>query len=44
MTDHKHGSMSTRVHEKTFEGFIRVSKFVAFASIGALIFMALFNS
>ncbi len=44
MAEHQHGSMSTRVHEKTFEGFIKASKFVAISSILVLIFLALFNS
>jgi len=25
MAEHKHGSMDTRVHEKTYEGFIKVT-------------------
>ncbi len=44
MAEHKHGSMNTDVQEKTFEGFIKVSSYVAAASIGILIFMALVNS
>ena len=42
--DHKHGSMDTRDHEKTFEGFIRMSIWVAGISIGILIFLGLVNS
>ena len=41
---HEHGSMDTSVHEKTFEGFIRVSIIVAAVSIGILIFLALVNA
>lgn len=44
MTDHKFGEMDTSVHESTFTGFIKVSKFVAGLSIAVLIFMALVNS
>ena len=44
MADHKHGEMDTKVQEETFEGFIKVSSYVAYASIGILIFMALVNS
>ncbi|GGE40946.1 hypothetical protein GCM10011360_30590 [Primorskyibacter flagellatus] len=44
MADHKHGEMDTTVQEKTFEGFIKASTWIAGISIGALIFMALFNS
>lgn len=43
-TEHKHGSMSIRDHEKTFAGFIRLSIWVAGISIGILVFMALVNS
>ena len=41
---HVHGSMDTKTHEKTFDGFIRVSITVAAVSIGILIFMALVNA
>lgn len=44
MGEHKHGSMDVTEQEKTFEGFIRVSIWVAGLSIGAVIFMAIFNS
>jgi len=44
MADHKHGEMDTTVQEKTFEGFIKAATWIAGISIGALIFMALFNS
>ncbi|WP_294228306.1 aa3-type cytochrome c oxidase subunit IV [uncultured Shimia sp.] len=44
MAEHKHGSMNTDVQEKTFEGFIKASTYVACASIGVLIFLAIFNS
>ncbi len=42
--DHKHGSMDTTTHEKTFAGFIKVSIWVAAVSIGILIFLALANA
>lgn len=44
MADHKHGTMNTDVQEKTFAGFVRASTWVAGLSIGALIFLAIFNS
>lgn len=44
MADHKHGEMDITSHEKTFEGFIRWSKYVAIVSILILIFLAIFNS
>ena len=44
MADHKHGSMDIKTHEKTFEGFIRFSTWVAAISIGILIFLALVNA
>lgn len=42
-SDHKHGSMDIRAQEKTFGGFIRMSIWVACASIAILIFAALVN-
>ena len=44
MAEHKHGEMNTEVQEKTFEGFIRASIWVAGVSVGVLIFLAIFNS
>lgn len=44
MADHKHGSMDTKVQEKTFSGFIRLSTWGAVISILVLIFMALTNA
>ncbi len=41
---HEHGTMDITEQEKTFVGFIRVSVWVCVLSIGALIFMAVFNS
>jgi Ni,Fe-hydrogenase I cytochrome b subunit len=43
-SDHKQGSMDIRDHEKTFEGFIRISIWVAGVAIGILIFAGLVNS
>ena len=44
MAEHKHGSMDIRVQEKTFEGFIRFSIWVAGIAVGILIFLALANA
>ncbi len=44
MADHKHGSMDTKVQEKTFDGFIGMMTKGAIACIAVLVFMALFNS
>jgi hypothetical protein len=44
MADHKHGSMDTTDHEKTFAGFMKAAVWVAAVSVGILIFLALFNS
>lgn len=44
MAEHKHGSMDTTAHEKTFAGFIRMVTWGACISIGILIFMALVNA
>jgi Ni,Fe-hydrogenase I cytochrome b subunit len=42
--EHQHGSMDIRGHEKTFEGFVRLSIWVVCVAIGILIFMGLVNS
>lgn len=42
--DHVHGSMDIREHEKTFNGFIKLSIWTTVFSILVLIFMALTNS
>lgn len=44
MADHQHGEMDTRMHEQTFDGFIKWVTRVAILSIVVLIFMALVNS
>lgn len=44
MSDHKHGEMDITEQEKTFEGFVKVSIWVAGISIGVLLFLAVFNS
>lgn len=44
MSDHKHGEMDVTVQEKTFQGFLAWSKWVAIFSIGLLIFIAMINS
>lgn len=41
---HQHGSMDIRAHEKTFQGFIRLSVWVVVVAIGILIFLGLANS
>jgi hypothetical protein len=41
--EHKPGSMDIRAQEKTFEGFIRMSVWVAGISIAILIFAGLVN-
>ena len=44
MAEHEHGSMDTKVQEKTFAGFVRMSTWGAVISILVLIFMALTNA
>lgn len=44
MAEHKHGEMNIAEQEKTFEGFVRYSIWVACVSIGILVFLALVNS
>lgn len=41
MADHTPGKMDIREHEKTFEGFIKVTTWSAVICIGVLIFLAL---
>ena len=41
--EHKHGEMDITVQEKTFEGFIKASTYVAVGSIGFLLFLAIVN-
>lgn len=44
MAEHKHGTMDIRVQEKTFAGFIKMTKWVIGITICILIFMALVNA
>ncbi|MCH8467159.1 MAG: aa3-type cytochrome c oxidase subunit IV [Roseinatronobacter sp.] len=44
MAKHEHGKMDVSEQEKTFDGFVRWSVWVAAVSIGVLIFLALANS
>lgn len=41
--DHKHGEMDIKVQEKTFDGFIKASVYVAVGSILFLVFLAIVN-
>lgn len=43
MAKHEHGKMDTEVQEKTFVGFIKVSAYIAGASVVLLIFIGLVN-
>ncbi len=44
MAEHKHGEMDITDQEKTFDGFVKASIWVAGISIFILLFMAVFNS
>lgn len=44
MADHIPGKMDIREHEKTFEGFIKVTTWAAIACICVLIFLALVDA
>ncbi|MCZ7674784.1 MAG: aa3-type cytochrome c oxidase subunit IV [Roseovarius sp.] len=44
MSDHKHGEMDIKAHERTFDGFIRALAWSGGISIVVLIFIALVNS
>lgn len=41
--DHKHGEMDISVQEKTFDGFIKGSTYVAAGAIILLLFIAMVN-
>lgn len=43
MAEHKHGSMDTKGHEKTFNTFISFVIWGSAISIGTLVFLALAN-
>ncbi|MEQ6201741.1 aa3-type cytochrome c oxidase subunit IV [Sulfitobacter sp. HNIBRBA2951] len=42
MAEHEHGSMDTKVHEKTFNGFVTFVTRATIVIIGILLFMAVF--
>ena len=44
MSEHKHGTMSARSHEKVFEGFIRFSTRFAIAAVIFLLLLAMINA
>lgn len=44
MAEHKHGSMDTKVQEKTFAGFMRMVSWGGVIVVAILIFMALANA
>ncbi len=44
MAEHKHGEMDVTEQKRTFEGFMKFWVIVFSASIGILIFLAIFNS
>ncbi|WBU64010.1 aa3-type cytochrome c oxidase subunit IV [Paracoccus aerodenitrificans] len=44
VTEHEHGSMEIRDHQRTFAAFIRFATWVAGLAIVVLIFLALSNS
>lgn len=44
MAEHKHGEMDISVQERTFDGFLKASGYVAGASVLVLLFLAVFNS
>ena len=41
---HVHGEMDVKIHQETFNGFMRFWVYLASTAIGILIFLALFNS
>lgn len=43
-SDHSHGSMDLRAHERTFGGFVRWMMWSAVAALAVLVFLALTNA
>ena len=43
MAEHKHGEMDITSQEKTFEGFVKMTKWTVILIIAILIFLALVN-
>ncbi|MEM8581441.1 MAG: aa3-type cytochrome c oxidase subunit IV [Pseudomonadota bacterium] len=43
MAEHKHGSMNIEAQEKTFNGFIKLTKNITIVIIVALILLYIFN-
>ncbi len=44
MSEHEHGTMSVRDHEKVFEGFIRISTRFVIAVAIFFVLLAMFNA
>ena len=43
MSEHKHGEMNIENNEKTFEGFVRLTKNVIIVVLLSLLALAMFN-
>ncbi|WP_101068767.1 aa3-type cytochrome c oxidase subunit IV [Roseovarius salinarum] len=43
MAEHEHGNMDIEEQEKTFEGFVKASAWVAGLSIAVIVFIGLIN-
>lgn len=43
MSEHKHGEMDISVQEKTFDGFVKMTKWAVIIIIAILVFLALVN-
>ncbi len=44
MADYKRGSMDISAHERTYNGFLRLSAWVCVLVLFILVFLAIFNS
>ncbi|MBT8476353.1 MAG: aa3-type cytochrome c oxidase subunit IV [Alphaproteobacteria bacterium] len=42
MSEHKHGTMNIDAQEKTFDGFVRYTKYAVIVIVGIILFMAVF--
>lgn len=43
VTEHEHGTMDIREHEKMFAGFVRFSTWATVLALAVLVFLALTN-
>jgi hypothetical protein len=42
--EHKHGAMDTTEQERTFDGFVKVTKYVIYVIVALLLLLAIFRT